>query len=62
MHSFSSPYNENTVIPKEYPGTLDFAITGVDYIYNTFHFSNVLIKIQVLMLKILLFLDLQCST
>ena len=32
MHSFSSLYNENTVISKEYPGPLDFDITGVDCI------------------------------
>ena len=30
MHSFSSAYNENTVISKEYTGSLDFDITGVD--------------------------------
>ena len=30
MHSFSSLYNENTVISKEYPGPFDFDITGVD--------------------------------
>ena len=36
MHSFSSLYNENTVISKEYTGPLDFDITGVDctYIYS----------------------------
>ena len=33
MHSFSSLYNENTVISKEYPGPLDFDITGVDCIH-----------------------------
>ena len=33
MHSFSSLYNENTVISKEYTGPLDFDITGVDCIY-----------------------------
>ena len=34
MHSFLSPYNENTVISEEYPGRLDLDITGVDiYIY-----------------------------
>ena len=33
MHSFSFPYNENTVISREYPGPLDFDITGVDCIY-----------------------------
>ena len=27
MHSFSSLYNENTVISKEYTGPLDFDIT-----------------------------------
>ena len=32
MHLFLSPYNENTVILKEYTGPLDFDITGVDYI------------------------------
>ena len=32
MHSFSSLYNENTVISKEYPGPLYFDITGVDCI------------------------------
>ena len=30
MHSFSSLYNENTVISKEHTGPLDFDITGVD--------------------------------
>ena len=30
MHSFSSNYNENTAISKEYTGPLDFDITGVD--------------------------------
>ena len=35
MHSFSFLYNENTVISKEYPGPLDFDITGVDCIYMT---------------------------
>ena len=34
MHSFSSLYNENTVISKEYTGPLDFDITGVDCIYK----------------------------
>ena len=34
MHSFSSLYNENTVISKEYTGPLDFDITEVDCIYN----------------------------
>ena len=33
MHSFSSLYNENTVISKEYTGPLDFDITGVDCMY-----------------------------
>ena len=28
MHSFSSLYNENTVISKEHTGPLDFDITG----------------------------------
>ena len=32
MHSFSSLYNENTVISKGYTGPLDFDITGVDSI------------------------------
>ena len=32
MHSFSSLYNENTVILREYTGPLDFDITGVDCI------------------------------
>ena len=32
MHSFSSAYNENTLISKENPGPLDFDITGVDCI------------------------------
>ena len=30
MHSFSSLYNKNTGILKEYTGPLDFDITGVD--------------------------------
>ena len=34
MHSFSSLYNENTVISKEYTGPLDFDITGVDCTYK----------------------------
>ena len=34
MHSFSSLYNENTVISKEYPGPLDFDITEVDCIHT----------------------------
>ena len=34
MHSFLSLYNENTVISKEYPGPLDFDITGVDCLYQ----------------------------
>ena len=33
MHSFSSLYNENTVISKEYTGPLDFDLPGVDCIY-----------------------------
>ena len=33
MHSFSSLYNENTVISKEYTGPLGFDTTGVDCIY-----------------------------
>ena len=36
MHSFSSLYNENTVISKEYTGPLDFDITGVDCIWNLY--------------------------
>ena len=43
MHSFSSAYNENTVISKEYTGPLDFDITGVDcslYVDNSFY-SNI---------------------
>ena len=35
MHSFSSLYNENTVISKEYPGPFDFDITGVDCIFKS---------------------------
>ena len=35
MHSFSSPYDDNTVISKEYTGPLDFDITGVDCIMLT---------------------------
>ena len=34
MHSFLFLYNENTVISKEYPGSLDFDIPGVDCIYQ----------------------------
>ena len=34
MHLFLSPYNENTVISKEYTGPLDFDITGVDLIFH----------------------------
>ena len=33
MHSFSSLYNDNAVISKEYAGPLDFDITGVDCIH-----------------------------
>ena len=33
MHSFLSPYNDNTVKSKEYTGPLDFDITAVDCIY-----------------------------
>ena len=40
MHSFSSLYNENTVISKEYPGPLDFDITGNDCRNNSGKFKN----------------------
>ena len=32
MHSFSSLYNEHTVISREYTGPLDCDITGIDCI------------------------------
>ena len=35
MHSVSFLYDENTVISKEYPGPLDFDITGVDCTFNS---------------------------
>ena len=37
MHSFSSLYNENTVISEEYTVPFDFDITGVACI---FHFDK----------------------
>ena len=44
MHSFSSLYNENTVISKEYTGPLDFDLTGGDCIWNT-KYPNLLSKL-----------------
>ena len=40
MHSFSSLYNENTVISKEYTDPLDFDITGVDCRKIQMHNAN----------------------
>ena len=48
MHSFSSLYNENKVISKEYTGPLDFDITGVDCIEipKSLHFKRNRLKAQ----------------
>ena len=47
MLLFSSAYNEYTVISKEYTGSLEFDITGVDCIviagvFCRFHFAELL--------------------